>query len=180
MRIFLIGFMCSGKTTLGRALAKRMSLPFFDLDDLVEAEAGMSISEIFKAKGEESFRALEAETLAKLACGHDAIIACGGGTPCRQQAWDAIRSGSAFSVWLKPEDSQRLTRRLMEGRAKRPLISAIETAEEMDAFAKATIEKRTPHYQKADAMFDSSYLENEEEIAVSVDKFIDLLRQNGK
>jgi len=178
MRIFLIGFMCSGKTTLGQALAKRLSVPFYDLDDLVEAKAGMSISEIFATRGEQAFRALEAETIATLAKGPDAIVACGGGTPCREEAWMAI--GDGYTVWLKPENADRLVKRLLDGRAKRPLIAEISSAEDMMRFAKATLQEREPHYSKADAVFDSSYLENEEEIAASIDKFIDLLRQNGK
>lgn len=181
MRIFLIGFMCSGKSTLGHALAKRLSVPFYDLDALVEDKAGMSVSQIFSTMGEDAFRALEAEAIASLAtCGEDAVVACGGGTPCRPEAWQAIEAAGGYAVWLKPEDDTRLINRLLEGRASRPLIAGIESADEMRRLARRMLRDREAHYAKADAVFDSSYLENEEEIEASIDKFINLLRQNGK
>lgn len=155
-------------------------MPFYDLDDLVEAKAGMKIADIFAKKGEAAFRALEAQTLADLSKEIDAVVACGGGTPCREEAWDAIHCGDGFAVWLKPEDTRRLIARLIDGRSKRPLISGITTAEEMQAYYQSAMDKRTVHYSKADAVFDSSYLENESEIEASINKFVDLLRQHGK
>ncbi len=172
--------MCSGKTTLGHALAKRLSMPFHDLDHHVEQKAGMSVSDIFANLGEPAFRRLEAESLAELSDGAPAVIACGGGTPCNDNAWTAMRQAGGITVWLKPENNERLVQRLLDGRACRPLIAGISTPDEMSNFARATIEKRQPHYSKADAVFDSSYLENEEEIQSSIDKFIDLLRRYGK
>lgn len=180
MRIFLVGFMCSGKTTLGQALAKRLVVPFYDLDDVVESKEGMKISEIFAAKGEAAFRFLEAQALAELASEDNAVVACGGGTPCREEAWKTMRACGGFSVWLKPEDTGRLIDRLIDGRAKRPLISDLNTAEQMYAFYNEKMRQREPHYAKADAIFDSSFLENDAEIEASIDRFIDLLKNHGK
>lgn len=172
--------MCSGKTTLGQALAKRLSMPFYDLDEAVEREAGMSVADIFATRGESSFRNLEAEALTRLASEPDAVIACGGGTPCRQEAWQAIRACGGYAVWLKPADTDRLMRRLIDGRHKRPLIAGLSSVEAMSGYVMTKLKEREMHYAKADAVFDSSYLENAEEINASVDKFIDLMKQNGK
>lgn len=180
MHIYLIGFMCSGKTTLGHALAKRLSMPFYDLDDYVESKAGMSISRIFETHGEDAFRDLESRALAELSQGAPAIIACGGGTPCRDSAWSVMRAPCSLSVWLHPDNAERLLNRLLDGREKRPLIAGISGADEMARFAEDTMLKRKPYYNKADAKFDSSYLETTDEIEASVDKFIELLRQYGK
>lgn len=174
MRIFLVGFMCSGKTTLGRALAKRLDLPFIDLDDAVEARAGMRISEIFATQGEDAFRRLELETLRQVCAGEHAVIACGGGTPCRAEAWEAMRACEGTSVWLRP-GLPRLVRRLLDGRAHRPLIANIDTPEEMTAFAQGLMDKRDAYYANADIEFDSSLLETPEEIEASVQKLIDTL-----
>ena len=83
MKIFLIGFMGSGKTYWGKKLSEKLSLPFFDLDEQVEAQEEKPINEIFAEKGEEYFRQLEKETLHIITESHESlIIATGGGTPC--------------------------------------------------------------------------------------------------
>ena len=79
-RVFLIGFMGVGKTTLGRRLSRRLGLEYRDLDQEIEFAAGMFIPEIFSMLGEDQFRKMEAETLRIQPKG--CLIACGGGTPC--------------------------------------------------------------------------------------------------
>ena len=168
--IFLIGFMCSGKTTLGEALARATKFSFIDLDELVESRAGMSVSEIFATQGEAAFRTMEMEALRHAAASGPAIIACGGGTPCAPGAMELMNS-LGITVYLKPE-MRRLVERLMEGRHKRPLIATIDNKEEMLRFAQAKIAAREPHYSKAVAAFDSSRLETPEEISDTVNQFI--------
>ncbi|MDR5710088.1 MAG: shikimate kinase, partial [Armatimonadota bacterium] len=77
----LIGFMGSGKTSVGRELARRLGWPFVDTDELVERRAGRPIPEIFARDGEATFRALEREAVREVARMHPAVIACGGGVP---------------------------------------------------------------------------------------------------
>ena len=81
-KIFLIGFMGSGKSTFGKKLSKEISLPFIDLDKEIEKKAKCSISEIFKYLGEESFRNMESELLKSFEHLEGFVMATGGGTPC--------------------------------------------------------------------------------------------------
>lgn len=158
-----------GKTTLGRAVAQRVSMPLIDLDEYIEERAGMSVSEIFATHGEKAFRQLEREALESSASMTDTIIACGGGTPCQPGLMDImLREGTP--VWLEAP-MPVLLRRLKEGRAQRPLIASLSDAELNDFIAKA-LEARTPHYIRAAARFDSSRLESSREIEESAARFI--------
>lgn len=168
--IFLIGFMCSGKTTLGRALASRTGMRFIDLDNLIEEEQGMSVKDIFASRGEDEFRRLEADVLDRVSAMQDVIIACGGGTPCQPGAMQ-LMNDRGLTIKLVP-DNTRLVRRLMYGRHKRPLLAGIATKGEMLEFAARKIEERAQWYDLARYTFDSSMLETPMEIAITVDEFI--------
>ena len=98
--IFLIGFMGSGKTTLGRALEETTSMRFIDLDDYIEERIGMSISEYFTHAGEDGFRRAERDALREIADGEDVVIACGGGTPSLRQS-RRTKSESLLTVRLR-------------------------------------------------------------------------------
>ncbi len=167
--VFLVGFMCSGKTTLGEALARSIDVPYVDIDQAIERESGMSVSLIFSTLGEEAFRRMEAATLARLAGQHDVIIGCGGGTPCRPGAMQMM---NAAGITVKLEARKEvLVRRLMEGRHKRPLVAAVQTPDEMSAIVDSLMPARDAYYNLAVHRFDSSYLESPEEIARSVEQF---------
>ncbi len=168
--IFLIGFMAVGKTTLGRALASRLACNFIDTDDAIEQQEGISVSEIFAKRGEAAFRELESECIYKLANhGKFAIVACGGGLPCRKENMDAMLE-SGIVVWLQA-DENIIVRRLVEGGDKRPLVRG-KSIEELRTYVRATIEKRGPAYARAHAVFDSSRLETQSQIDESVDTFV--------
>lgn len=162
--------MCSGKTTLGRALGVRLGVDFYDLDSEIEREAGMSVTEIFDRYGESGFRDLESKVLARVAAIGNCIVACGGGTPCRPGAME-LMNDAGITVRLVP-DKRRHVRRLMSGRHKRPLIASIDNSMEMKNFLDFTESKREPDYCKARHRFDSTYLENPDEIRETVEKFI--------
>ncbi len=169
--IFLIGYMCSGKTTLGRALAVRTGLPFVDLDDLIEERAGCPVKEIFATKGEKAFREMEREALATAATLPDgAIIACGGGTPCYGDNMEFM-NGRGLTVHLVVSDNDRLLTRLREGKAKRPLIAHLSDGE-IESFITGQMASRRPYYTRAAEEFDSSRLENEAEVEETVSMFI--------
>lgn len=170
--IFLIGYMGSGKTTLGRALARRLNIPFIDLDDYIEQWQGLSISEIFSRHGEQHFRDLEREALERVADKGDAIIACGGGTPCFGDNMERLNA-SGLTVYLRAPHSS-LLRRLSEGKAKRPLIVNLDD-DRLSDFIATQLALRDPYYSRAHLSFDSSRLEDEEQIRDSVEAFIRLI-----
>ncbi len=167
--IFLIGYMCSGKTTLGRALGRALGCEFIDLDQKIEAEQQRTIKDIFATDGEAAFRKIEQEMLKTVAGGAPAVIACGGGTPCAEGAME-LMNGLGLTVWLQPT-WERMLPRLMRGRRKRPLIINIaDEAEMLDFYTKA-MATRAPHYGKAMFTFDSSRLESGDEIDTTIKEF---------
>lgn len=169
---FLIGYMGSGKTTLGRAVAASTGISFIDLDDYIESREGCSIKEIFATRGEEAFRAIEREALCEVSRMPDTLVACGGGTPCFGDNMELLNR-SGLTVYLNAPHSSLLSR-LKEGRAKRPLIATLSD-EELDSFITKQMEWRRPHYMHAALTFDSSRLETPEEVAQSVDEFLKLI-----
>ena len=171
--IFLIGFMGSGKSTLGRALAHRVpGCRFIDLDEEIERRAGMSIPEFFSRHGQERFRELEADTLRTLempAGTRLCVVATGGGTPCRPGAMEWMNA--AGTTVLLRASAPVLHRRLTEAQASRPLLHGMD-AEALAAFIGEEQQRREPFYSRAAAEFPSDLLENAREIALSCNRFI--------
>lgn len=97
--IFLLGFMASGKSTIGRALAERLQVPFIDLDDLIVQRAGKTIGEVIQQEGESYFRQLETECLQQAIAEQAGVIALGGGA-FTQEANRALVAKAGVSVWL--------------------------------------------------------------------------------
>ena len=143
-RFFLVGFMGVGKTTVGREVASRLGLPFYDLDQLIEERAGESVAEIFARSGEGVFRTLESEALRDLLEREPGVIATGGGTFARAENRTLIRA-AGVSVWLDAPTEIVLER----GAAgeHRPLWGGEEKA-------RALLELRLAAYQQADLRFD--------------------------
>lgn len=117
--IVLVGFMGSGKSTVGRELAAQLHRPFIDLDQEIEAGAGRSVTEIFAADGETAFRERESRCLERALQAEGAVVAAGGGAPLREQNWRRIRDGNTV-VALMAEPAE-LRRRLHNGNG-RPLL----------------------------------------------------------
>ncbi len=150
-RIYLLGFMGSGKSALGRKLARYVGYGFVDLDDLIVAKAGMDIPSIFSASGEAHFRALEAETLRETAALEQHIIALGGGTPCFGDNMDWINA-NGHSVYLRLP-VEVLFGRLRKKKAGRPLIAAMDDAE-LRQYVAGTVSERSFHYGQASHIMD--------------------------
>src|SRR5579864_8457424 len=129
MKIYLIGFMGAGKTTVGRALAERLEVPFFDLDELVEAAEKMSIKDIFAQHGEPYFRRREREILQSTHYLADAIIATGGGTFTFEENLQLIQS-EGLSVFLSAPYA-RLRSRIGDKAAERPMFRDDVAAHEL-------------------------------------------------
>ena len=168
-RIFLIGYMGAGKTTLGRALAKELNIQFIDLDSYIEERLCKSVSQIFAEKGEAGFRDIERRMLHEAGEFENVIISTGGGTPC---FFDNIEymNGQGTTVFLDvPID--RLFIRLSIARKKRPLIMN-KSDEELRSFITEQLEKRLPHYSKAKQKFVADQLEDIKQIEASVKNFL--------
>ena len=117
--VVLVGFMGSGKSTVGPQLAQRMGRPFVDLDDVIVADAGRSVAEIFSSEGEAGFREREARCLQRALERSSSVVAVGGGAPMREENWVRIRDGN-WVVALTAEPAE-LARRL-NGSSDRPLL----------------------------------------------------------
>lgn len=152
MKIFLIGFMGSGKTHWGQLLSKKLGIRFFDLDEQVVEQAGKPITEIFATEGEERFRLLEKEVLHILSENHDSfIMACGGGTPCYFNNIEYMNK-TGTSVWINtPPDI--LFERLVNQKSKRPLIRDLSD-EQLRGFISKKFADRRMYYEQAELVVE--------------------------
>ena len=146
--IALVGLMGAGKSAIGRRLAARLGLPFFDSDVEIESEVGMSISEIFKKKGEAAFRSKELKVIKSLLSGPVHILATGGGSFIQPETRKELAS-RARTVWLKA-DLDVLVERVLH-RSNRPLL---KTGSPQDVLAQL-IKERYPIYELADITIKS-------------------------
>ena len=157
-RIFLIGFMGSGKSTLGAQLARRVHYKFIDMDHLIEETAEMSIPEIFNEHGEEVFRKWEHDILYELCRRENLVISTGGGAPCHSQMMDLMNThGTTIYLKLSPE---ALKTRLIQSSTERPLIMGKSEPELLD-FIKSLLEKRELFYKRAAHIVDGINLQSQ-------------------
>lgn len=148
-RVVLVGFMGAGKSVVGRALAGRLGWRFVDVDDLVEAQAGRSISEIFGADGEEAFRLLEAKAAADAMKGREVVLATGGGWAAQAGRLESLPAGTR-SVWLRVGAEEALRRAERDGFG-RPLLEGDDPLER----ASRLLSHRVPFYEAADVRVDT-------------------------
>ncbi|WP_290791182.1 shikimate kinase [Flavihumibacter sp. UBA7668] len=147
MKIYLIGFMGSGKSHWGRQLSACMNIPFFDLDDVIVLREGKPITEIFSEQGEEYFRLLEKDTLMNLTNSHEAfVLSCGGGTPCFFGNIDYMKEHGKV-IWLNTATAV-LIERLLKEKKHRPLLSDIPD-EDMKSFIIKKLHDRKMYYEQA-------------------------------
>lgn len=167
--IFIIGYMCSGKTTFGKALALETGMTFIDLDEYIEKKTGKTISGIFREQGEEFFRKLERESLIEVAeKGGNVIISCGGGTPCFFDNIEIMKR-LGETVFLEASE-QTLLKRLILYQEQRPIVAG-RSAEEIRELIKTQLEVRLPFYLQAGIHWNSDALDSLSEIKESIDKF---------
>ncbi len=151
MKIFLIGFMGSGKTTAGKKLAYRLSYEYLDLDLFIEQQEQDSIRNIFGKKGERYFREQEHKYLRKISGYDDCVISTGGGAPCYFDNMDYMNK-AGLTVYLKMDPGQ-LVSRLKDGREERPLIKDKDD-QELLQFIKDKLGEREEYYSKAHLIVD--------------------------
>ncbi|WP_340203377.1 shikimate kinase [Ascidiimonas sp. W6] len=147
--IILIGYMGSGKSTIGRVLSKSLQKKYYDLDHFIEKKENSSISKIFQSKGEIYFRRRERELLQELLIeNEDIILSLGGGTPCFGDTMEIIKNATPNVFYLKLS-VQALTERLKHEKGTRPLISHLETDEALEEFIRKHIFERNFYYLQA-------------------------------
>jgi len=146
MKIFLIGFMGCGKSTMGRELASRLNLTFIDLDSFLEEKYFRTIPQIFAQEGEEAFRLKERKVLEEVSMFDNVIVATGGGAPCFFDNVD-LMNNSGYCIFLDVEIDS-LVKRLTHAKTERPLIKGKSEAE-LHVFIQELLAKRRPFYEKA-------------------------------
>lgn len=164
MRIYLLGFMGSGKTSLGRRLAKKLDFVFVDLDNEIERLAGRPVDEIFKLFGEDHFRQLEQNVLHKTANLKRAVIATGGGTPCFFDNITFINSHGT-SVYLRMSPGS-LASRLAHAQKKRPLIHNLSQSS-LHGYIESKLKEREVYYLQSKCIIKGE--------SVKVDQVISLV-----
>lgn len=153
-RIFLIGYMGCGKTTLGKVLAEKMAYVFVDLDTFIEEKYLKTVSQIFAELGQDKFREIERECLSEVCDFEQTIIATGGGTPCY---FDNIQkmNDAGLTVYIQLTENQLCTRLETSRAGKRPLI-ADKKGEELHQFIQAGLKTREPFYKQAKLIVSGS------------------------
>jgi shikimate kinase len=147
MKIFLIGFMGSGKTHWGHLLSEKLGIRFFDLDEQVTEHAGRSIPEIFATDGEEQFRLMEKDALYIITESHDSfVMACGGGSPCYFNNIEYMNK-AGVTVWINTP-LETLHSRLVGEKQKRPLIKDLSD-EQLRGFIQKKFSDRRIYYEQA-------------------------------
>jgi shikimate kinase len=159
MKIFLIGFMGSGKTYCGKQLSGKLHIPFYDLDELIITEKGKTINEIFTEEGEEYFRLKEKEILHTITESHETfIMACGGGTPCYFNNIEYMNE-SGVTVWMNtPVDI--LHERLLKEKENRPLLKELSD-EQLKSYIIKKFADRKMYYEQAAIRIDDDQLSTE-------------------
>ncbi len=149
MKIILLGYMSCGKSTIGKKVATMLNYPFIDLDEYIEKQEKLSITEIFEKKGEIYFRTMESKYLNELlATKEDLVLSLGGGTPCYANNMEAIvNSKNSFSIYLKAS-IKTLVNRLSKGKEQRPLVASLNDMDLHEFVAKHLFE-RNLYYLKA-------------------------------
>lgn len=143
-RAILIGPMGAGKTSVGRALARRWEVPFADLDACVADRAGLSIPEIFATRGEDGFRALEADVLVELLDSHEGVLALGGGAPLTPRSAEALAGRPVVLLEIQED----LVASRLRGGAGRPLLAGDDPMGQWREITTA----RLPHYRSLAAV----------------------------
>ncbi|MDR1337057.1 MAG: shikimate kinase [Tannerella sp.] len=145
-RIFLIGYMGAGKTTLGKALSEQMNLSFTDLDHFIEERYRQTIRQIFEEKGEDGFREIEREALREAGKFENAVISTGGGTPCFHENM-AFMNAAGTTVYLKLSVDE-LVKRTEPYRDTRPVLKN-RSGEELRQFIETSLSERSRYYGQA-------------------------------
>lgn len=171
-RIILTGYMGAGKTTLGKAFARRMNLSFIDLDWYIEERFRKTIRELFAERGEDGFRDIERRMLREVLDFEDVVISTGGGTPCFFDNMEAMnRAGDTVFLDVALDV---LFLRLSIAKQQRPILRG-KTDQELKAFIADALALRMPYYSQAKYRLDANRLENCEQVDATAERLCRLL-----
>lgn len=168
MRIFLIGFMGSGKSTLGKKLALKLGYQFLDMDKVVESNIHMSIAEHFEKFGEDSFRRAESKVLKSTKLPEDCVIATGGGSPCFFDNLEWMNANGTTIYLALP--AKALAKRLESATGQRPVLQNLK-GEALEQFISEKLESRDKFYIQADIILSD---QNQ-----TAEKLIEILKNKG-
>jgi shikimate kinase len=146
MRIYLVGYMGCGKTTIGRKIADLLGIGFVDLDKYIEERYFKSVPAIFAEEGEQAFREKERISLLEVAEFENIVVGTGGGAPCFYDNMEVMNS-NGVTVYIAP-DPEVLAKRLIKSKTERPLIAG-KSESELIAFINDALQKRAPFYEKS-------------------------------
>ena len=155
LRIFLIGFMGSGKTYWGRIWAQKNQLTFYDLDEQIEKTMGETVANIFEKKGEDNFREMERYVLRKFDVKNNFLMACGGGTPCFFENLQWMNE-QGTTIYLRASPSEILEK-IMNETEERPLLKKLNS-NELLFFIEQKLKEREPFYKQAKYILDANAL----------------------
>jgi shikimate kinase len=164
--LFLCGMMGSGKSTIGKQLAKELNIPFADLDSLIEKQENRTIPEIFAGEGEEAFRTIEQKLLIKRAQETEGVLALGGGSLQNQQITDHIKL-QGWLIFINPPRAVLLNR--LKNSKKRPMLNSPEDVNRQEIIDRL-IDERLPFYSQAHITVNTGGLKKKEIVDLIIQK----------
>lgn len=171
MTLFLVGYAGSGKSSLGKRLARRLRLRFVDTDKWIELSEGATVADIFHYGGEEYFRRAERNAVESLYSeGENMIVATGGGLPTWGDNMEWL-NGHGFTIYLRRSAEQILSRMSAYGRDKRPMFRG-KSDEELLAFMQAQMAEREVYYSQAHLTVDCTPISDDEAVEVIVKELV--------
>ncbi len=145
-KVYLLGFMGSGKTYWGARLSERLGFPYIDLDAALVDQEGLTVARIFESRGETYFRQVERDLLRRLSAGESFVMSCGGGTPCFFDNMEFMK-GQGATIWLDP-GLEQLLERIQRKKSKRPLVASL-SGDALREYVVSKLEERKPFYSRA-------------------------------
>lgn len=174
IRIFLIGYMGAGKTTLGKALARRMELSYIDTDHFIENRYRKKVSEIFASEGEEQFRDIEHRVLLEISEFENVIVSTGGGLPCFNNNMTIMnKTGTTIYLDVSVEE---LAARLEVSKNVRPVLKN-RSGSELVVFIKENLDRRRSFYEQAEIRFNAELMCTDSDVEVLAERLESLIRR---
>lgn len=165
VRIYLIGYMGVGKTTIGKKLAKFFDIGFIDLDKFIESKYHKTVPELFAERGESEFRLIEQKSLLEVSEIENVVISTGGGTPC---FFNNVRvmNQTGITVYIQAEPEE-LAARLRASKTVRPIVSG-KAKDELTPFITNHLSEREKFYNQAKVVYKTDHLVTKEDVHLTV------------